>query len=225
MEVSRRRQRLTPGVQLLEDRYVISNRTIGDGAHAVVYLANEVKTGKQVVCKVHDLASVSRSPQKLQRIRQEAILLSYLDHVSSWRTRSRKVQGLTGQPNILSFRAAFQTQQTLSVPRPDHRAFPSDTNRYIFTELATGGDLFSLLTKYNIFKEVEVRWIVRQVLSGVVYIHGKGVAHRDIKPENILCAIAPDASYRVLLSDFGDSAMASRGRMKSHVGTTFYRAP
>ena len=81
------------------------------------------------------------------------------------------------------------------------------------------------MTKYNTFKEIEIRWIVRQVLSGVVYIHGKGVAHRDIKPENILCAIAPDAAYRVLLSDFGDSAMASRGRMKSHVGTTFYRAP
>jgi serine/threonine protein kinase len=81
------------------------------------------------------------------------------------------------------------------------------------------------MTKYNTFKEVEIRWIVRQVLSGVVYIHGKGVAHRDIKPENILCAIAPDAAYRVLLSDFGDSAMASRGRMKSQVGTTFYRAP
>ncbi|KAK1831771.1 kinase-like domain-containing protein [Podospora conica] len=177
---------------LFEDRYVISDRTIGDGAHATVYLAIDVKTGKQVVCKVHDLAKVSRAPRKLERIRQEAILLSYLDH-----------------PNILSFRAAFQTQQTL----------------YIFTDFATGGDLFSLIHKYDTFEEVEIRWILRQVLSGVVYIHGKGVAHRDIKPENILCAIAPDAAYRVLLSDFGDSAMASRGRMKSHVGTTIYRAP
>jgi len=225
MDLHRRRQRLNSDVQLFEDRYVISDRTIGDGAHAVVYLAAEVKTGKQVVCKVHDLANVSRPSQKLQRIRQEAILLSYFDHVSSWPTQRRKCQGLTGKPNILSFRAAFQTQQTLSVLRPDQRAPSSNTNRYIFTELATGGDLFSLMTKYNTFKEIEIRWIVRQVLSGVVYIHGKGVAHRDIKPENILCAIAPDAAYRVLLSDFGDSAMASRGRMKSHVGTTFYRAP
>ncbi|KAK1756162.1 serine/threonine protein kinase [Echria macrotheca] len=177
---------------LFADKYTIIDRTIGDGASSVVYLAVEKRTGKQVVCKVHNLAKGLRSLRKLQRIRQEAILMSYLDH-----------------PNILSFRAAFQTPQTM----------------YIFTELATGGDLFSLFTRYEVFKEIEIRWIVRQILHAVVYIHGKGVAHRDIKPENILCAIAPDASYRIILSDFGDSAMTSAGRMRSEVGTTFYRAP
>lgn len=75
------------------------------------------------------------------------------------------------------------------------------------------------------FTELEIRWIIHQVLRGVVYIHGKGVAHRDIKPENILCAVVPDVSYRVALSDFGDAAMVRGGRMRSEVGTSFYRAP
>ncbi len=82
-----------------------------------------------------------------------------------------------------------------------------------------------MFSRYEIFTELEIRWIVRQVLRGVAYIHSKGVVHRDIKPENILCAVAPNAAFRLVLSDFGDSAMANRGRMKSHVGTTFYRAP
>lgn len=101
----------------------------------------------------------------------------------------------------------------------------ADYGRYIFTELATGGDLFSLFTRYRVFEEIEIRWIIRQVLRAVVYIHSKGIAHRDIKPENILCIIAPSAAYRIALSDFGDSAVATRGRMRSEVGTAFYRAP
>ena len=97
--------------------------------------------------------------------------------------------------------------------------------RYIFTELATGGDLFSLLTRCQAFSELEVRWIIHQVLRGVVYIHNKGITHRDIKPENILCAVAPQSAYRIVLSDFGDSAITSSGRIRSEVGTSFYRAP
>ncbi|KAK4443927.1 kinase-like domain-containing protein [Podospora aff. communis PSN243] len=177
---------------LFKDKYEISGRTIGDGAHAVVYLATEKRTGGQVVCKVHNLAGAYCSARRLQRIRQEATLLSYLDH-----------------PNIISIRAAFQTNNTM----------------YIFTEMATGGDLFSLLMRYNTFRELEIRWILWQVLRAIAYIHRKGVAHRDIKPENILCAMLPNAACRIVLTDFGDSAMASTGRMKSGVGTSFYRAP
>jgi len=76
-----------------------------------------------------------------------------------------------------------------------------------------------------VFTELEIRWILRQVLQGLLYMHKRGVAHRDIKPENILCATAPNAAFRVMLSDFGDSAITSKGRRKSDVGTSFYRAP
>ncbi|KAK0646142.1 kinase-like domain-containing protein [Cercophora newfieldiana] len=150
---------------LFQEKYEINDRTIGNGAHAFIFLATEKRTGCQVVCKVHDFTRSRSSAQKLQRIRQEASLLSYLDH-----------------PNIISIRAAFQTHETM----------------YIFTELATGGDLFSLFARYKLFTELEIRWILWQVLRGVSYIHKKGVAHRDIKPENILCAMAPNAACSML---------------------------
>lgn len=179
-------------VLLFKDKYIVTDRTIGDGAHALVYLAMDVETGRQLVCKVHNLMRGPRSSRHLQRVRQEAVLLSYLDH-----------------PNVLSIKAAYQTTRTM----------------YIFTELATGGDLYSLVSRYQVFSELEIRWIIRQVLRGVAYLHSKGVAHRDIKPENILCAVAPNAAFRIILSDFGDAAVVTRGRMKSEVGTSFYRAP
>jgi serine/threonine protein kinase len=95
----------------------------------------------------------------------------------------------------------------------------------MITELATGGDLYSLLLRYSRLEERGIRCIIWQVLRGLAYVHGKGVVHRDIKPENILCGITPQGPYRVMLSDFGDAAISGRGRMKSNVGTPFYRPP
>ncbi len=95
----------------------------------------------------------------------------------------------------------------------------------MITELATGGDLFSLVLRYNRLAELQIRTIIWQVLRGVAYVHSKGVAHRDIKPENILCGVTPRVPYRIMLSDFGDSGITGRERMKSAVGTRVYRAP
>lgn len=59
----------------------MTDRTIGDGAHAIVFLAADVETGNHVVCKVHDISKYSRASKAVERIRQEASLLSTLDHV------------------------------------------------------------------------------------------------------------------------------------------------
>ncbi|KAK4241718.1 kinase-like domain-containing protein [Achaetomium macrosporum] len=179
-------------VELFKDRYVVTDRTIGEGGHAVVFLAKEVETGQHVVCKVHDISRFSQTSRAIVRIRQEAALLSTLDH-----------------PNILPVKAAFETQQTI----------------YVITELATGGDLFSLVLRYNRLAEWAIRSIIRQVLRGVAYLHSKGVAHRDIKPENVLCGVTPQVPYRIMLADFGDSGITGPERMKSTVGTRFYRPP
>jgi serine/threonine protein kinase len=55
---------------------------------------------------------------------------------------------------------------------------------YTFTELATGGDLYSLREKYpDGLPEMDVKVIMRQILAAVSYLHKQNVAHRDIKPE------------------------------------------
>ncbi|EFY88907.1 serine/threonine protein kinase, putative [Metarhizium acridum CQMa 102] len=97
---------------------------------------------------------------------------------------------------------------------------------FIFTELASGGDLMSFINRHNGVKEFDTRIIIRQVIRGLNYLHTKGIIHRDLKPENILLAYSPKIAYhRVMLSDFATSAVPRRSRMKTFVGTANYQAP
>lgn len=113
------------------------------------------------------------------------------------------------QPNITSFRGAYKSRSTL----------------YVFEELATGGDLFSLMARDRQFSESDVRFMIRQVVRAIAYMHEKGVAHRDLKLENILCAVCPKPGHRLVITDFGHSGAVGLTRMDSVVGTEGWQAP
>lgn len=102
----------------------------------------------------------------------------------------------------------------------------SDSVSYTFTELATGGDLMSFIMRRGTVKESESRIIIRQVVRALKFLHDKGIVHRDLKPENILLACSPKITHhRVMLSDFGISAVRGSSRMFTNAGTKEYQAP
>ena len=62
---------------------------------------------------------------------------------------------------------------------------------YLIFELCNGGDLQNCLKKYRDkynkpFSQEIVQHIMRQVISGFVYLHSNNILHRDIELENIL---------------------------------------
>lgn len=48
-------------------------------------------------------------------------------------------------------------------------------------------------------EEASAQKYFNQMLSGVEYLHSRGVAHRDLKPENLLL----DDTDNIKISDFG----------------------
>jgi calcium-dependent protein kinase len=52
----------------------------------------------------------------------------------------------------------------------------------IVMELCEGGDLFTYIKNQRRFTEKTAASIMKQIISGVYYMHKQGVCHRDIKP-------------------------------------------
>jgi hypothetical protein len=71
----------------------------------------------------------------------------------------------------------------------------------IFLEYVSGGSLSSMLTQFGPFEDRLVRLYTNHIVSGVQYLHDKGIAHRDIKGANVLVNDKGIAK----LADFGCS--------------------
>ena len=98
----------------------------------------------------------------------------------------------------------------------------TSTHFYIFLEYAEGGSLRQLYLKHGAFDEVLVRYFLNQILSGLHYLHLKGIAHRDIKGANIL--ITEDGIAK--LADFGSSKKLIMESLVSGIkGTPHFMAP
>ena len=97
--------------------------------------------------------------------------------------------------------------------------------RWIAMEFAEGGDLFDKIEADVGVSEDIAHLYFLQLISGVSFMHSKGVAHRDLKPENILMS----AEGSLKLADFGMATMFEyKGQRKTSstmCGSPPYIAP
>lgn len=92
--------------------------------------------------------------------------------------------------------------------------------RWIAMEYAEGGDLFDKIEADVGVSEDIAHLYFMQLISGVSYMHSKGVGHRDIKPENILLS----ESGNLKIADFGLATLFEyRGNKK--LSTTMCGSP
>jgi protein-serine/threonine kinase len=76
-----------------------------------------------------------------------------------------------------------------------------ETDRYIgiILEYASGGELFDHILNHRYLKDHSARRLFSQLVSGVGYLHKKGIVHRDLKLENLLL----DRNRNIIITDFG----------------------
>ena len=133
------------------------DKEIGKGAFSMVYLATKTDTGERYAIKRIDKSFVTDKRYK-KYLNNEIFILNNAKH-----------------ENIIKFFGVKTTMNYL----------------YLIFEYCDGGDLQSCLNKYmdkynKPFPEEIVQYIMKQIISGFVYLHGRQILHRDIKLENIL---------------------------------------
>jgi len=78
-------------------------------------------------------------------------------------------------------------------------SFQDDKNLYLVMEYLQGGDLMTILMKYDILTEEQTRFYISETAMAIQSVHELNYIHRDLKPDNILL----DREGHVKLSDFG----------------------
>lgn len=110
-----------------------------------------------------------------------------------------------------------------------YEVFLVDEYLCIVMELAGGGDLFTYLSRMPQCRvdEDTARYLFQQIMLGLQYIHGRGVANRDLKLENILLTSEPypGSGAMVKICDFGYSKHEFNSSAKTNVGTPMYMSP
>ncbi len=146
---------------LLYDHYEIE-RVLGMGAMGVVYLARDVRIGRQVALKTLQsrrkvFENDTQANEFLERFRREAELCGSLIH-----------------PNIVTLYEVGYEQSRLT---------------YLAMEYVEGESLHSLLRRtYRVSLETAFK-VADDLLQGLAYAHDRDIIHRDIKPANILVSL------------------------------------
>ncbi|CAI6267467.1 unnamed protein product [Periconia digitata] len=97
----------------------------------------------------------------------------------------REIQILRGleHPNIVRLHEMVETERHIG----------------IILEYASGGELFDFILNHRYLKDGAARRLFAQLISGVGYLHKKGIVHRDLKLENLLL----DRNRNIIITDFG----------------------
>ncbi|KAI9682324.1 MAG: hypothetical protein M1817_000378 [Caeruleum heppii] len=80
-----------------------------------------------------------------------------------------------------------------------HEMVETDRHIGIILEYASGGELFDYILNHRYLKDQAARRLFAQLVSGVGYLHKKGIVHRDLKLENLLL----DRNRNIIITDFG----------------------
>ncbi|KAJ4335446.1 ATP binding [Didymella glomerata] len=177
---------------------------IGQGSFGSVYLALHAVTGELMAVKQVELPSAAGTAQMDQR---KTNMVEALKHeIGLLRELKHK--------NIVQYLGSNSDESHLN----------------IFLEYVPGGSVATMLVNYGPLGESLIQNFVRQILTGLSYLHSRDIIHRDIKGANILV----DNKGSVKISDFGISKRieqstlggSKKGAQRvSLQGSVFWMAP
>eukprot|EP01100_Stratorugosa_tubuloviscum_P001005 TRINITY_DN1224_c0_g1_i1.p1 TRINITY_DN1224_c0_g1~~TRINITY_DN1224_c0_g1_i1.p1 ORF type:complete len:511 (-),score=212.74 TRINITY_DN1224_c0_g1_i1:67-1599(-) len=155
----------------LSNKQFESVKIIGRGAFGEVRLVRMKRTRDNYYAMKRLRKSDMIQKDQIGHVRAERDVLADCHHV------------FTKNPWVVSLYYAFQDTKYL----------------YLIMEYIPGGDMMTMLIKYDTFSEDWTRFYIAETILAIDTIHQLGYVHRDIKPDNLLI----DKDGHIKLSDFG----------------------
>src|SRR3569833_1229703 len=81
-----------------------------------------------------------------------------------------------------------------------HKMEESERHFGIVLEYASGGELFDYILNHRYLKDNAAKRLFAQLISGVGYLHKRGIVHRDLKLENLLSTATATSSSPISVS-------------------------
>ena len=182
-------------------------KSLGKGAFGEVFLTQKI--GQNGVFATKKLnREYSEKEENIKRLSNEIKILKYIHH-----------NNITGLIDLMK----------------------TNNNIYIVMEYCNGGDLTKCLKKYTEinkrpFSEEIVQYLMKQIITGLDFLHSKNILHRDLKLDNILICFKSDKdknSVNMLqstakITDFGFSKIIEDPNNPitfTLIGTPIYMSP
>ena len=171
-------------------------KEIGKGAFSKVILATKLDTGEKCAIKKIDKSYINDKRYK-KYLNNEIFILNNIKH-----------------EHIIKFYGMKMGMNYI----------------YLIFEYSNGGDLQSCLNEYlkrndKPFSQDIVQHIMKQVISGFVYLHSRKILHRDIKLENLLVIFPTEEDKQNLnmlkaeikITDFGFSRYLKEDKLATSI--------
>jgi len=158
---------------------------IGRGAFGEVRVARKKDDKKVYAMKIMKKSEMLKKNQ-VQHIRAERDVLA----LAGQTTQKQAGQRAAEEHLPLSFPLLTRLLLLFSF-RPDnpwvvklHYSFQDDKNLYLVMEYLPGGDLMTILMKYDILTEEATRFYIAETALAIWSVHQLNYVHRDLKPDN-----------------------------------------
>lgn len=183
----------------IEDTYILDkdSELLGRGGYGIVVLGVHKYSNIKYAIKFMNKDVLEKKNSRINRLEREYKLLKDIDHA-----------------NIVRLYAVYDSAHEVG----------------FVMELCSGGHLGHWLqnmkyTPQRIPAEVDIKSIMRQLLSAVAHMHTRGICHRDIKLQNILRE-SNQPNAQIKLVDFGlGTRFVGALPLKTHCGTLYSTAP
>ncbi|KND92417.1 Protein kinase byr2 [Tolypocladium ophioglossoides CBS 100239] len=176
-----------------DDNKWMKGALIGQGSFGSVYLALHAVTGELLAVKQVEAPAPGANSQSDTRKK------SMIDALKREISLLRELR----HANIVQYLGCSSSADKLN----------------IFLEYVPGGSVQTMLNSYGALPEPLVRSFVRQILTGLSYLHNRDIIHRDIKGANILV----DNKGTIKISDFGISKKLEASNILSGANNNRHR--